>query len=498
MTSSPSLNAPELFGLQEPRLRAHLPIDAPGVYTDRAEATIELASAYGLDLDPWQSSFVLHTLAERTNGKWLHPTAAHSVPRQNGKNGELEAIELGGLLLFGERLIIHSAHEVKTALEAFRRIRDYFTNYDDLRKLVRAIRTTNGDEGIELLSGQRLRFMARSKSSGRGFSADRLILDEAQELAHATYAAILPAMSARPNPQVILTGTPPGPTHNGEVFLQTRTTALAGEPGAALYFEHSADPDLDHDDPVAAQQANPALGRRIEYETVLRERAAMSEEDFGRERLGKWDNAGGNAVIPHELWEPLASDEPTDDRDIIALAIDVAPDRSTTSIGLAGYVDDFDELGAPLRRPQLELIARRSGTGWIVSFVAGIVNRRNVRAVVIDAAGPGASLIEPLREAGVIVTTTSAQNMAAACGLFYDDVMSAHLRHLGDPQLATSLAAARKRSLGDAWAWHRKDATDITPLVAVTLARWGLTSTSVAAAKAPKAARTSSRLYTFS
>lgn len=77
--------------------------------------------------------------------------------------------------------------------------------------------------------------------------------------------------------------------------------------------------------------------------------------------------------------------------------------------------------------------------------------------------------------------------------------MSGTLRHLDDPALNTALAAARKRALGagGAWAWHRKDSTDITPLVAVTLALWGLTATSIAQAKKVKAPAISHTFYGF-
>jgi hypothetical protein len=44
------------------------------------------------------------------------------VPRQNGKGTILEARELAGLFLLGERLLIHSAHEQDTSLEHFRRL----------------------------------------------------------------------------------------------------------------------------------------------------------------------------------------------------------------------------------------------------------------------------------------------------------------------------------------------------------------------------------------
>ena len=41
-----------------------------------------------------------------------------------------------------------------------------------------------------------------------------------------------------------------------------------------------------------------------------------------------------------------------------------------------------------------------------------------------------------------------------------------------------AIRGASKRSLGDAWAWDRKNSdVDITPLVACTLAWWELTNT---------------------
>ena len=39
-------------------------------------------------------------------------------------------------MLFGEQLIVHSAHETRTAQMGFQRLKSYFENYDDLRRKV--------------------------------------------------------------------------------------------------------------------------------------------------------------------------------------------------------------------------------------------------------------------------------------------------------------------------------------------------------------------------
>jgi hypothetical protein len=64
-----------------------------------------------------------------------------------------------------------------------------------------------------------------------------------------------------------------------------------------------------------------------------------------------------------------------------------------------------------------------------------------------------------------------------ACGALYDDVQAGRLAHRGQPALDDAVVGARKRPLGDAWAWARiPEAADPAPLIAATLARWGWAS----------------------
>jgi hypothetical protein len=45
-----------------------------------------------------------------------------------------------------------------------------------------------------------------------------------------------------------------------------------------------------------------------------------------------------------------------------------------------------------------------------------------------------------------------------------------------DGELDSAIKGAAKRTLGEAWAWSRKSSdVDISPLVSVTLAFWGIT-----------------------
>src|SRR6185312_5914500 len=120
----------------------------------------------------------------------------------------IEALELAALFLFEDvRLILHSAHKFDTAADAFRRILALIEQNPDFSREVKQVIRSHGSESIELRNGKRLRFVARSSGSGRGFAADLVILDEAFNISSDSMASMLPTMSTRPDPQVWYTST---------------------------------------------------------------------------------------------------------------------------------------------------------------------------------------------------------------------------------------------------------------------------------------------------
>src|SRR5262249_38186140 len=150
--------------------------------------------------------------------------------------------------LLHERFIIHSAHQFDTSLEAFRRLLYLIEDTPELDKQVLRISRSHGEEGIEIKGGRRIRFRTRTKGGGRGFSSDCLILDEAMFLPEMAHGALLPTLSARPNPQVWYTGSAVDQFvhENGVVLARVRERAQKQDKGLA-YFEWSVDcknPDL--------------------------------------------------------------------------------------------------------------------------------------------------------------------------------------------------------------------------------------------------------------
>ena len=291
-----------LLGDQRPRI-----CSVPPAVSSAGMEAVELAASAGIVLDPWQAFVLEQSLGERDGARYASFEVGLIVSRQNGKGTILEARELAGLFLFGEDLILHSAHEFKTAADAFRRIAALIQDNRQFSRHVKRIRTANGSEMIELKTGQRLRFVARSAGSGRGFSADVVILDEAYELGDKEMEALLPTLSARPNPQVWYASTA---GNSMSVQLgRIRERGLKGNDPSLAFFEWSADEDDDPGDPRVWAKANPGMGIRIDQEYIQREQATLSPDGFRRERLsiGDYPVAGaGWATISEDAWSACA------------------------------------------------------------------------------------------------------------------------------------------------------------------------------------------------
>lgn len=470
ISSSPDV----LLGAQHPRV-AHVPGYDDGSWGDDA---VELCRSAGLVLDPWQEYVLRESLGMR-DGRWSAFEVGLVCPRQNGKGSVLEARELVGLFLLGEQLIIHSAHQFDTSLEHFRRLLSLIEDTPDLDRLVRRVSRSHGEEGIELRTGSRIRFRTRTKGGGRGFTGDCLILDEAMILPETAHGALLPTLSARPNPQVWYAATAVDQLYmlDGLVLARLRERALAGDDDRLAWFEWGLDApspealsDAELADPANWALANPGLGIRIRAEYVDAERRSMEPRRFAVERLGvgDWPTATSAArfVIDPERWARLADARSTM-VDPIVLAYDVSPERDRAAIAACGKRSDG--------RLHVEIVERQAWTDWVAPRLTELVAKHRPSLVVCDGVGPAAALVHELGARGVQVRTLSTPEYVTACGMFFDAVERQQVRHLGNKDLAGALRGAARRPLGDAWAWSRRASdADITPLVAATLALWGI------------------------
>jgi hypothetical protein len=473
------------LGVQKPTIQ-YLPPDV--VSLAAAEETIELANAYGVcdghPLAESQEITLRGALGERADGSWAASRVADFGPRQGtGKNDKIAARELAGLLLFGEKLIIHTAHEFPTANESFLRFAALFENWDDLGKLVEHIYYANGAQAIHLKGGRRILYKTRTGGAGRGFAkADLVVYDEAQHLVREQVAASGPTKLANPNAQTWYAGS--GGLATSAVAWKIRREALTGSGGRLAYTEMTGEtvtvvggqivtvaPDpLDRD---MWYRTIPGLGRWVTEEGVEDQYDELGREAFLREIACVWDpepDAGGS-VIPIDAWKSC-EDASSKFQGQPVVVVDVTPDRAKASIARAGLRSDG--------LPHAELVANQPGTAWIIPMLKAATVKP--RRILVDASGPAGSLIAEGQAAGVEIEAVSTADHAKACQLLYDLVTQGRMRHGPDLLLEQALAGAVKRDVGDgSWLWSRKNSlVDISPLVAVTIALW-------AAAEGPKA-----------
>jgi hypothetical protein len=136
-----------------------------------------------------------------------------------------------------------------------------------------------------------------------------VILDEAYQLGGREMAALLPTLSARPDPQVWYTSTAGSP--DSVQLGRVRSRGLAGGDPSLAFLEWSVDDGCyDPASPVDWAKSNPGLGIRIEPDYVRREQAALGADEFARERLsvGRYpaDDAGCWQVLGEDAWASCA------------------------------------------------------------------------------------------------------------------------------------------------------------------------------------------------
>ncbi|WNG92648.1 hypothetical protein [Mycobacterium sp. ITM-2016-00318] len=430
-----------------------------------AELVVDLAAAYGTQLDAWQIDLLEAGLGVRSDGSWAAKTVCTNISRQNGKSLVLTVRALAGALLFGERVIICSAHVQSTSRELFLNLLSFFENYTELSRRVKSVGRALGREEIWLKDGTHIFFPARTRSTLRGWSIDCYLADEAQLITDQQWESAKPAQSARPNAQVWLFGTAPQLTTDAEVFGRLRQTAHAGTDSALAWVEYGAQPGTDIDDRAQWIAANPG---RVELEAMESERRELSPDGFQRERLNCWPVDQMEQVFDMEHWASLAASGPESSRKPSALAVDATPDRSVLSVAGAWLLDDD--------RQHVELL----GNDYVADPLLALqwlVERAGRRVpIVIDGASPAASLIPALEAQKCKVITTTAGQMGRAAGGFLDAVVTGQISHADQPQLNDAAAGARKRPIQEAglFGWDRRDGTVVVaPLVAATLARYG-------------------------
>ena len=447
-----------------------------GIVTTAWPRIVAKCAEMGVSFDPWQHGIGSVALGKRRSGKYAATVGGvvMSIPRQVGKTFLVGMIVIALCVIFPGFTALWTAHRTRTASMTFASMQA-MVKKKKIWPHIDAIRTSNGEQEIRFKNGSIIMFGAREQGFGRGFDkVDAEIFDEAQILSEKALEDMVPAANQSTQEAgalLFFMGTPPRPSDPGEEFSNRRSKALSGKAKNIVYVEFAADPGADPDDREQWAKANPSFPHRTPVESMERMRENLTDDDsFKREALGIWEAEDSARVIDEDSWNRVA-DPASMAIERLSLAIDVPPDRAIASVALAGQRADG--------RWHVELDDSRKGVDWVIPWVVSRASKNRLHAVVVDEMS---GLVEKRRDryfligTDVVVTLAAAEgrDMAIACAKFYDGVIDRSVMHTDQPQVNVALSLARKRPLAGGWAWNRKDAaSDITPIVAETLALWG-------------------------
>lgn len=448
---------------------------SPWVRTEGWDA-IALGEACGYQLDPWQKATLIDGLGKGADDRWAAQEVAQVVSRQNGKSHALEVLILAALFLL-DTDVIYTAHKDLTAKKIFARVRKAIERSPELLAELapNGIRLANGERGITLRNGRTVEFRTRTNQGGRGTSWGFLILDEAQDLTPEELAALMPMLSAHPDPQQWFAAS--AGTLSSVVLGGVVKSYEEKAPGLTYYGWHARE-EWDFSSPAVWERVNPGYPLRVTPGWVVTEHRRLGA-DFARERLGIGDYprpAGEDWVIPKGKWE-FAADRTSQIVGPIVLVPDAKPDFAWASLAVAGRRSDG--------RMHIEVIRHDRGTAWLSPAIKRQVDHNQV-VVMVDPKSPASFVIKELEELGVTVKHEfTADEVKDGCSWLHRGIatQAAHpgdpdpppsILHTGGADLTAALASASTRPLLDKWAWKRQGAADISPLVAANEAGYGV------------------------
>lgn len=443
-------------GLQTPTNSVILPYKK----TDGEEA-VRLYNSTGRKALEWQELLLYDILARNDDGLWTHSKFGYQVSRRNGKNEVIVMREAEGLK--NGECILHTAHQTDTAHAAWERLMELLPEMGiDITSSFRAL----GRENIRVEGGGRIEFRTRTRKSGLGQGYDLLVVDEAQEYTLDQESALLYVVSASPNPQTILCGTPPTVTSAGTVFTNLREEVLAGKSVDTGWAEWSVERQMDPLDKDAWYQTNPSLGYFLTERAIAQE-ITGNDLDFNIQRLGYWVRYNLKSAFSRTEWDELQVSRLPKLKGKIFVGIKYGHDGVNTSMSIAVKTEDdriFTEC--------IDCVPTRDGNEWILKFL----QKADIGNVVVDGANGQRLLADEMKanklKSPIMPKTVEVIN---ACATFEQLLYAKRLCHNGQPSMTLSITNCEKRAIGTNGGFGFKsirDEVDVSILESVALAVW--------------------------
>lgn len=424
---------------------------------------------------PWQRQAALvggELIRDEETGFLVpaYPEVFITVPRQSGKTSETLGWLVDRCFLWEPfdgkpQSCSYTAQSGSEARKKFREDHVPILQGSPFWQPGSVARLSNDDTSAHFPNGASIAVWNNSVGSGHGFTIDLGVLDEVfDDTDDRREQALIPAMATRHDRQKLITST--AGTEDSVVYDRKqeagRQSVNDGRAEGMAYFEWSADPDEDPEDPATWERCMPALGHTITRRTVRTALEEMRKEggdlaEFSRAWLNIPVKKAGLAVIPEAVWLAVCDPDVSPNGGLV-LGVDATPDRTAAAVVVAD------------RTARVELVEHEPGVGWVETRVSELAKKWNAE-IVVDLSGPLGGLAETLKSAGRRVYPMQSREVGYASGGFYDRVADHQIQVRSNMDLTAAVLGAQRRQSGDGWVWARRSPNvDISPLVAATLA----------------------------
>lgn len=475
-----------------PRWQTPLPAGVAGSWGPDVErfARVEL----GIRLDLAQRRVLNRALVVDAAGRLMHRAYLYSAGRQSSKTTTVRAL-IGWALTARDlpdwRLLYGIAHDRGQARVPYKLVAADLAPI--ARRLGPALRGgLNVTRYLGIRSGvagkpREYHLASRdARNTLRSETIDVGLFDEVRTQRDSeTWAALLPATSARPEPLLFLTSTA-GDARSvllRALFDRGLRIIDGAEPANAFGMTwYAADDDDDPADPRTWRKSSPGLiAGRITEATIRAELAGMTAAAFRSERLNLWVDELGDAWLPPGVWarqvapQPMTPDELAGAR--IVLAVEAAPTWRRASVVVAmrladgrawtGVVADLDAAyltTATVAPEALVAALATAAEAWRPKLVA-----------YSGTAAAGPHVAAWAAAAGVDAIALTAGHIKQASELLRSELVGARLWHPDDALLAAQARAARPSASVESGGWFlswRESLGEIDALRAVAWAAW--------------------------
>lgn len=470
------LQLANVLGHEQPRRYTKPLVDVSKPENSYGHAVIEFAhEILGVELLPWQKWLLIHVGELKADGTPRFREVLILVARQNGKTFLLAILTLYWLFVEQVELVMGMSTNLDTAKEAWKKACDLVLANDYLRSLInpkKDIKRAAGDQTLQVplteYTYSRYKIAASNSKGGRGFTINRLILDELRE--HHdwdAYDAATPATNAIADAQIISISNQ-GPNES-EVLHTLHETALKhlDSPDTDFgLFEWSAPKGAPIKEPETWAYANPSLGYQVKP-SALQGRAERAVE-------------AGGAVLAGFMTEYLCIRVKSINS---AIDEDAWNDSKDTSLSLAPYKSEacwyFDSSPSeehahatlvsmavlPDGRLGVETVMSWDGIEamrTVVSDVTRLINKHAPKRFGWGR-GPADAYSTRFKTMKLTANTQIEQiksELPAMCMALSDEISAGQIVHNGDPLLTSHLTSASKlpKGVDGQWVMTRKGA----------------------------------------